>query len=210
MCTFCLESITNSTLVVASIGFPADCPSNCPCKKYDCSQKAPYQEKCGFSDGFCDMMNNRTNLPEYRMNWVRVYQDPNDELQKVGCSTPERPTRKYIEAHEDQYKTVSDVSLKRLCGSDKHLLYDRDCVLILSGLCSIGSSFATSEKWWRTVRSESGRNQTRGMWRFRTRNMHIQKSLLVLWKLDWSELSCSQRFWSDWIRLTGHDERHWL
>lgn len=44
------------------------------------------------------------------MNWVRVYQDPNDELQKVGCSTPERPTRKYIEAHESTYKQVGDVS----------------------------------------------------------------------------------------------------
>lgn len=43
------------------------------------------------------------------MNWVRVYQDPNDELQKVGCSTPERPTRKYIEAHEATYKQVGEV-----------------------------------------------------------------------------------------------------
>jgi hypothetical protein len=52
------------------------------------------------------MMNNKTHKPQYRMNWVRVYQDPNDELQKVGCSTPERPTRKYIEAHERTYKQV--------------------------------------------------------------------------------------------------------
>jgi len=57
------------------------------------------------------MMNNRTNKPQYRMNWVRVYQDPNDELQKVGCSTPERPTRKYIEAHEGTYKQAGDVRI---------------------------------------------------------------------------------------------------
>ena len=35
---------------------------------------------------------------EYKVNWVRVYQDKNDPKQKVGCSTPERPTRKYMQA----------------------------------------------------------------------------------------------------------------
>ena len=49
--------------------------------------------------------------PEYKINWVRVYQDETDERQKVGCSTPERPTRRFIEAHEKQYKTADDVSL---------------------------------------------------------------------------------------------------
>ena len=48
--------------------------------------------------------------PQYKINWVRVYQDPNEERQKVGCSTPERPTRRFIEAHEKLYKTENDVS----------------------------------------------------------------------------------------------------
>ena len=48
--------------------------------------------------------------PKYKVDWVRVYQDPNDDLQKVGCSTPERPTRRWIEAHADQYKQEHDVS----------------------------------------------------------------------------------------------------
>lgn len=85
------------------------CPGDCPCKTYDCNA-LEYQSKCGFSGGFCDMMTNKTHKPEYRINWVRVYQDPNDDLQKVGCSTPERPTRKYIAAHESAYKQVGDVS----------------------------------------------------------------------------------------------------
>lgn len=61
------------------------------------------------------MMKNESAIPKYKINWIRVYQDPNDELQKVGCSTPERPTRQYIEAHESTYKQISDVSLGLVC-----------------------------------------------------------------------------------------------
>ncbi|EED93119.1 beta-glycan assembly-like protein, partial [Thalassiosira pseudonana CCMP1335] len=50
--------------------------------------------------GFCNMLQTPV---EYKVNWVRVYQDKNDPKQKVGCSTPERPTRKFIEAHEKKY-----------------------------------------------------------------------------------------------------------
>ena len=96
-------------LLLNESGFPGKCPANCPCKTYDCKSDE-WQSHCGFSDGFCDMVKNTTNKPEYRINWVRVYQDPNDEQQKVGCSTPERPTRKYIEAHESNYKQQGDVS----------------------------------------------------------------------------------------------------
>ena len=54
-----------------------------------------------------------SEAPQMKVNWVRVYQDPNDPVQKVGCSTPERPTRKYIEAHAKLYKQESDVSSKQ-------------------------------------------------------------------------------------------------
>jgi len=47
---------------------------------------------------------------EYKVNWVRVYQDKNDPKQKVGCSTKERPTRKFIEAHKKKYMQAGDVS----------------------------------------------------------------------------------------------------
>jgi hypothetical protein len=52
----------------------------------------------------------QTEPVEYKINWVRVYQDKNDPKQKVGCSTKERPTRKFIEAHEKKYKQEGDVS----------------------------------------------------------------------------------------------------
>jgi len=50
--------------------------------------------------------------PAMKINYVRVYQDVTDEKQKVGCSTPERPTRKYIKANENLYKREGDVSNK--------------------------------------------------------------------------------------------------
>lgn len=53
----------------------------------------------------------KDNPPKMKVNWVRVYQDPDDSVQKVGCSTPERPTRKWIEAHENVYKTQDDVRI---------------------------------------------------------------------------------------------------
>jgi hypothetical protein len=93
-------------------GFPHDCPGNCPCKKYNC-QSSDYTQFCGFSEGFCPMMLNHSSFdggrpPEYKINWVRVYQNPSNSLQKVGCSTPERPTRRFIEAHADLYKREND------------------------------------------------------------------------------------------------------
>lgn len=77
----------------------------CPCKTYNCN--GGFQETCGFSEGFCDMMKAPA---EYLINWVRVYQDKDDPKQKVGCSTKERPTRTFIEAHRKKYMQAGDVS----------------------------------------------------------------------------------------------------
>jgi beta-glucanase (GH16 family) len=96
-----------NTAVSSQWGFPLTCPANCDCKEYDCNSRE-YSKRCGFSDGFCDMMTKQKTSPKYKVDWVRVYQDPSKEEQKVGCSTPERPTRRYIEAHEKLYKTDKD------------------------------------------------------------------------------------------------------
>lgn len=95
-----------NTAISKQWGFPSQCPTNCPCKKYDCHSDE-WALRCGFSEGFCDMMTSE-DKPEYKINWVRVYQDPENPVEKVGCSTPERPTRKWIEAHEGMYKTKAD------------------------------------------------------------------------------------------------------
>ncbi|KAG7342023.1 beta-glucan synthesis-associated protein (SKN1)-domain containing protein [Nitzschia inconspicua] len=98
--------ILMNTAVSSQWGFPLECPDNCKCKQYDCHSN-DYAQRCGFPDGFCEMMTQRDS-PQYKIDWVRVYQDPNKPEQKVGCSTPERPTRRYIEAHEKLYKTEND------------------------------------------------------------------------------------------------------
>lgn len=95
-----------NTAISTQWGFPSVCPVNCPCETYNC-QSDEWQELCGFSEGFCDMMKAKES-PQYKIDWVRVYQNPDDPTQKVGCSTPERPTRRWIEAHEALYKTAND------------------------------------------------------------------------------------------------------
>jgi hypothetical protein len=100
-------SIILNTAISKQWGFPKKCPGFCPCKNYDC-QSAKWQDTCAFNEGFCEMME---EAPQYKINWVRVYQDKSDPKQKVGCSTPERPTRKFIEAHEKKYKRDGDVSV---------------------------------------------------------------------------------------------------
>jgi len=107
------SSIILNTAISSQWGFPGECPANCPCKKYDCNSK-DWTDVCGFSEGFCDMMKKKGG-PQYKIDWVRVYQDPSKPEQKVGCSTPERPTRQYIEAHPNLYKMPEDeVPLKHI------------------------------------------------------------------------------------------------
>lgn len=93
-----------NTAVSSQWGFPAKCPSDCPCDTYNC--RGGYKEQCGFSEGFCPMMGEPA---EYKINYIRVYQDRKDEKQKVGCSTLERPSKKFIEAHEEKYMQAGDI-----------------------------------------------------------------------------------------------------
>ncbi|KAL3944530.1 MAG: hypothetical protein SGBAC_001398 [Bacillariaceae sp.] len=94
-----------NTAVSKQWGFPIQCPAGCKCQEFDC-HSSNYSKQCGFSNGFCQMMLEED--PEYKVNWVRVYQNPDFDEQKVGCSTPERPTRRYIDGHADLYKEKTD------------------------------------------------------------------------------------------------------
>jgi hypothetical protein len=89
------------------------------------------------------MMKNETNLPAYKINYVRVYQNKNDPKQKVGCSTPERPTSKYIEAHHEMYMKLGDVvPLKPIqngkgeCQRDLKGVSQKSCGGPARGLCN--------------------------------------------------------------------------
>lgn len=99
------SSFIFNTAVSTQWGFNADCSGSCPCKLFNC-RSPKKEETCGFSQGFCAMLED--SPPEFKVNWIRVYQNPDDEKQKVGCSTPERPTKRFIEGHVDKYKQKID------------------------------------------------------------------------------------------------------
>jgi len=97
-------SIILNTAISKQWGFPNK-PDWCPGKVYDCNSKDG-SEKCGFDPFFCEMMQRK---PKLKVNYIRVYQDKSDPKQKVGCSTPERPTRKYIIANQNKFKLDTDI-----------------------------------------------------------------------------------------------------
>lgn len=98
------SSIILNTAISQQWGFPK-CPDGCPCELMDCKSHK-FEEKCGLPPGFCFMLDK--DEPKYRINWIRVYQDKDNEQQKVGCSTPERPTKRFIEVREHLYKKEDD------------------------------------------------------------------------------------------------------
>mmetsp|Transcript_18812 Transcript_18812/g.33884 ORF Transcript_18812/g.33884 Transcript_18812/m.33884 type:complete len:682 (-) Transcript_18812:178-2223(-) len=142
-----------NTAISSQWGFPK-CPAACPCSAYDCH--GGFQETCGFAGGFCDTLNPGA---EYKINWVRVYQDKNDPKQKVGCSTTERPTKTFIEAHEEKYMRAGDVHpLKpiRKGGGTCSLtpptdeIYPESCGGSSHGVCSLKNKLPLCEcheKW---------------------------------------------------------------
>lgn len=83
-------------------GSPSGCPAGCDCACYDCLDKTG-KCTCGFASGFCDM------LPgQFLVDFVRVYQNAEDPHEKVGCSTPERPTSTWIQGHLADYMGDDD------------------------------------------------------------------------------------------------------
>mmetsp|Transcript_41360 Transcript_41360/g.49623 ORF Transcript_41360/g.49623 Transcript_41360/m.49623 type:complete len:620 (+) Transcript_41360:163-2022(+) len=93
-----------NTAIGTEWGFPGGSGVDDKCKKdYDCNGN--YEQTCGFPPSFCSMI--KTN-PTYKMNWIRVYQNEQNDREKIGCSTPERPTKKYIEANVELYKMAED------------------------------------------------------------------------------------------------------
>lgn len=97
--------IIMNTAISRQWGFPLNCPTDCKCKEFDC-KSSDWQYVCGFPWGFCDMM--KSESPQYKIDWIRVYQDKSNPVHKVGCSTPERPTRRYIEGHPNLFKEEGD------------------------------------------------------------------------------------------------------
>ena len=164
-----------NTAVSSEWGFPKTCPANCPCKNYNCFS-TDFREQCGFSEGFCSMMKNE--VPKMRVNWVRVYQDPDDPMQKVGCSTPERPTRRYIEAHMDQYKQDSDVSTFAIYAGCQILCRPvSNFFICIFSECSKVCPTESNTDWTWCLQSNCNWNDTRCMRGRKSWSLYLRKRL---------------------------------
>jgi len=150
------SSIILNTAISQQWGFPR-CKEGCTCRVMDCKSHK-YEETCGLPPGFCFMLNEAE--PKYKINWIRVYQDKDNEQQKVGCSTPERPTKRWIEAHEHLYKKEEDDhplrAIQRGRGPCKHTTDSTDnnakdgpnnCGGPERGTCTFGNVCECKENW---------------------------------------------------------------
>ncbi len=85
-----------NTAISTSWGFPNPPPG---CNVYDCKDPTT---QCGFNPGFC-----KTLPAEFKIDYVRVYQNKDDPLQTIGCNPKEYPTKRFIQAHEYRYKDLN-------------------------------------------------------------------------------------------------------
>ena len=83
-------------------------PDGCACDEYDCDTNN-WNKNCRLAPGLCDIFKYGESPIDYKFDWFCVYQDPDDPNQKIGCSTPERPTKRWIKAHEELYKNEHNV-----------------------------------------------------------------------------------------------------
>jgi len=82
-----------NTAISSTWGFPIPCPDGCACDCFDCRE---VRCACGVPYQMCK------NFPAYFLiDYIRVYQDESEKAHKVGCSTPEHPSSRYIEAHSN-------------------------------------------------------------------------------------------------------------
>lgn len=82
-----------NTAISTSWGFPNPPPG---CTEYDC--KDP-DKQCGMNPGWC-----KTLPAEFKVDWIRLYQNKKDPRQTIGCNPKEYPTKRFILAHEYRYK----------------------------------------------------------------------------------------------------------
>eukprot|EP01084_Bolivina_argentea_P232183 391380_1 len=109
-----------NTAVSNAWGFPQTCPEGCTCSCYDCND---LECACSFYDGFCDM------LPvSMQVDYVRVYQDEDDERHELGCDTRSHPTKRWIKAHEGRYISEGNkYSLLPIIAGGSSCSVDADC-----------------------------------------------------------------------------------
>jgi hypothetical protein len=78
-------------------GFPDAYFLNCKKKCWSCLD--PECRKCALPRNFCEK-----NIPaSFEIDYVRVYQVKDDDRHILGCSPPSRPTKQWIEGHNERY-----------------------------------------------------------------------------------------------------------
>ncbi len=84
-----------NTAMSSTWGFPLPLPDSCKCESYDCDDP---DCKCAFPPGFCE------NFPAtFKVDSVRVYQDPTNSKHTLSCSPPSHPTHQFIKGHEERF-----------------------------------------------------------------------------------------------------------
>eukprot|EP01033_Poteriospumella_lacustris_P011405 gene11405-8116_t len=129
-----------NTAISATWGFPTPCPADqgCPCNCYDCRDPAC---ACALPPNMCSLF-----PAAFLVDYVRVYQNPRDARQHLGCSPPRHPTRRYIDAKRGAYQHAGDsqplLPIQRGGGACDS---DADCGM--AGRCVAPTDWAT--RWRR-------------------------------------------------------------
>lgn len=114
-----------NTAISTSWGFPNPPPG---CTEYDCKDPA---KQCGMNPGWC-----KTLPAEFKIDYVRIYQDTSDTRQTIGCNPREYPTKRFIKAHEFRYKGLDEKeALMVVKTGGGECRTDNDCGGIMNGHC---------------------------------------------------------------------------
>jgi len=116
-----------NTAMSSTWGFPQPCPEGCPCNCFDCRLQ---ECLCAVPESMCQ------NFPaNFLIDSIRVYQNPNDKNQTVGCSTPTHKSRRFIQAHKNLYMDEGDKEpLRKIAHGGGKCTRNENCGLY--GRCS--------------------------------------------------------------------------
>ncbi len=129
-----------NTAISTSWGFPNPPPG---CTEYDCKDPA---KQCGMNPGWC-----KTLPAEFKIDYVRVYQNSADSKQTIGCNPREYPTKRYIKAHEYRYKGLTEKhALVDVVTGGGECVTDDDCGSAQkSGVCEFSITKFYGNKGWK-------------------------------------------------------------
>ena len=121
-------------------GFPdayfKGCPKKCwSCLDPDCA--------CALPKTFCSSIPTSLDI-----DYVRLYQPANEGKYSIGCSPPNRPTKEFIEANKDVYKSASETEpLQEVKIGGGNCVTSHDCGTPERGFCSHNRTCTCVKNW---------------------------------------------------------------